>query len=482
MHGKAKGGAWQAYSRGNLSAALSKRSAWFLFLLAFIVVYREVFETILSGALGGLATVHGRLLLDDVLLVDHHQVRQVTEAQALELVQRVLAHTLFQLRQLRVTGPDVDEASVTFEPGLNVISGASDTGKSYVVETIDFLLGGGRPPRSIPESRGYDKAELVIEASDGKTYGFTRALQGGEMLLTEYVDGEEKAASALGARHSTAAGDNISSFLLNLVGLSGRRPSCAPKAHCRKWRSQVRGPLLLLLLSGDQGTELSCAMAKSRRATSLRDVVRSSARVAIVERPIDCLPVTGLAPGRRPFQLRAGWSMTMNLAEETRELARLRAELVRFVIDEVSSTLGENPNLPLSAALVEAIQSTVDTAVAAKTKALSKADADKIAQQVVEILQSQKRPGWPLTLQQIMERRRLTWAAVVAVVLTTGFAAGYATKAWQGGKRAAPTPVVAASQPATVVPVRKTGDGGPGTMPAAPPPTEKPPPPKGGGG
>ncbi|ODT86341.1 cytochrome c/FTR1 family iron permease [Phenylobacterium sp. SCN 70-31] len=50
MHGKAQAGAWQAYIRDKLSAALSKRSAWFLFLLAFLVVYREVFETILFYA------------------------------------------------------------------------------------------------------------------------------------------------------------------------------------------------------------------------------------------------------------------------------------------------------------------------------------------------------------------------------------------------------------------------------------------------
>ncbi len=50
MHGKAQAGAWQAYIRDKLSTALSKRSAWFLFLLAFIVVYREVFETILFYA------------------------------------------------------------------------------------------------------------------------------------------------------------------------------------------------------------------------------------------------------------------------------------------------------------------------------------------------------------------------------------------------------------------------------------------------
>jgi high-affinity iron transporter len=47
MHGKAQADAWQKYIREKLSAALSKQSAWFLFFLAFLVVYREVFETIL---------------------------------------------------------------------------------------------------------------------------------------------------------------------------------------------------------------------------------------------------------------------------------------------------------------------------------------------------------------------------------------------------------------------------------------------------
>lgn len=47
MHGKAQAGAWQRYIREKLSKALSRRSAWFLFGLTFVVVYREVFETIL---------------------------------------------------------------------------------------------------------------------------------------------------------------------------------------------------------------------------------------------------------------------------------------------------------------------------------------------------------------------------------------------------------------------------------------------------
>jgi high-affinity iron transporter len=67
MHQKSLAGRWQQYLHAKLSAALSRRSAIFLFVLAFVAVYREVFETILfyiamwseqaSGAiLAGLAT------------------------------------------------------------------------------------------------------------------------------------------------------------------------------------------------------------------------------------------------------------------------------------------------------------------------------------------------------------------------------------------------------------------------------------------
>ncbi len=50
MHGKAQADEWRRYIREKLQGALSKGSAWFLFGLAFLVVYREVFETILFYA------------------------------------------------------------------------------------------------------------------------------------------------------------------------------------------------------------------------------------------------------------------------------------------------------------------------------------------------------------------------------------------------------------------------------------------------
>lgn len=50
MHQKSLAGRWQAYIRDKLSAALSRQSAFMLFLLAFVTVYREVFETVLFYA------------------------------------------------------------------------------------------------------------------------------------------------------------------------------------------------------------------------------------------------------------------------------------------------------------------------------------------------------------------------------------------------------------------------------------------------
>jgi high-affinity iron transporter len=73
MHGKAQADEWQRYIREKVGQALSKKSAWFLFLLAFVAVYREVFETILFftalSAEGRLAPLIGGAAAAAALLV-----------------------------------------------------------------------------------------------------------------------------------------------------------------------------------------------------------------------------------------------------------------------------------------------------------------------------------------------------------------------------------------------------------------------------
>ncbi|SNS34741.1 high-affinity iron transporter [Noviherbaspirillum humi] len=78
MHQKSLAGRWQAYVKEKLSSALNRSSAMMLFVLAFVTVYREVFETVLFYAalwtegngiylLSGLGT--GLLILAGVALV-----------------------------------------------------------------------------------------------------------------------------------------------------------------------------------------------------------------------------------------------------------------------------------------------------------------------------------------------------------------------------------------------------------------------------
>lgn len=73
MHQKSSAGRWQAYLHEKLSAAMTRRSAWALFALAFIAVYREVFETVLFysalAADGNSGALLGGFLTAIVLLI-----------------------------------------------------------------------------------------------------------------------------------------------------------------------------------------------------------------------------------------------------------------------------------------------------------------------------------------------------------------------------------------------------------------------------
>ena len=46
---------------------------------------------------------------------------------------------------LRFSDQNKHPAELSFAPGLNVICGASETGKPFIVETIDFHAGSGKP-------------------------------------------------------------------------------------------------------------------------------------------------------------------------------------------------------------------------------------------------------------------------------------------------------------------------------------------------
>lgn len=109
-----------------------------------------------------------------------------------------------------------------FASGLNVIEGASDTGKSYALSCIDFVMGAGTPPEEIPQSRQYDVAYLCIQAgADGQFYTLKRALVGGKIgLFRGRIDdalGADAEREVLG--ETTNAKESVSASCLACVAL-----------------------------------------------------------------------------------------------------------------------------------------------------------------------------------------------------------------------------------------------------------------------
>lgn len=124
----------------------------------------------------------------------------------------------FRLTRLTLKGPSKPDAEVRFAPGLNVVVGASNTGKTYVAECVDFMLGGRKSPKNIPQAAGYDSLQLGIIMGEEESV-LERSLTGGAFRLVR-PDGETR---PLGAKHQHGKDDTVSHQLLLASGLAGKR-------------------------------------------------------------------------------------------------------------------------------------------------------------------------------------------------------------------------------------------------------------------
>lgn len=130
------------------------------------------------------------------------------------------------LQHLCFTGEGKSPALLEFVSGLNVLYGASETGKSFVLETLDFMLGGNTQLRDIPERIGYDRIFLGIKTSEGQDYTLVRSTSGGNFQLFEGLHKTLPLGlqpSVLGAKHSANNENNVSNFLLKKVNLQGKK-------------------------------------------------------------------------------------------------------------------------------------------------------------------------------------------------------------------------------------------------------------------
>lgn len=149
-----------------------------------------------------------------------------------------------RLSHLTLTGTNTAPASVDFSPHVTVIHGPSDTGKSFIVDAIDFVLG-AKELKEIPEREGYSRVLLGLELPTGERITLARSVGGGSVSLYGAdirVEPSTPPDETLSAKHSPGSAKNVSRFLLDKVGLDQKqvRKNAQNETHMLSFRDLTR--------------------------------------------------------------------------------------------------------------------------------------------------------------------------------------------------------------------------------------------------
>ncbi len=121
--------------------------------------------------------------------------------------------------QLMFTGPERTPVSIQFKSGVNIIWGASNTGKSFVRKSIDYLLGGELPTLP-PEGKGMNNYLLWITLPGDQKVTLRSSALGGDIYKAEghlqTVDESSPGYEVFSRKHVSSP--NVSRFLLSSVG------------------------------------------------------------------------------------------------------------------------------------------------------------------------------------------------------------------------------------------------------------------------
>lgn len=133
--------------------------------------------------------------------------------------------TGIRLRHLTFTGPNTDPAELKFDDGLNIIYGASNTGKSFTSKAILFMLGASKRLPETEQIVAYDALWMGITLPGKGDVTLYRATQGGHFRIYDglVTSADPDVGTVLRQQHDSKRIDTISHVLLDAIGLIGKR-------------------------------------------------------------------------------------------------------------------------------------------------------------------------------------------------------------------------------------------------------------------
>lgn len=133
----------------------------------------------------------------------------------------------FILRHLAFTGTGVPIARLDFSEQVSFIYGASNTGKSFALAAIDFMMGGSaKELPEIPQRAPYEMVWLGLTLPSGRDVTLSRGVKGGLYALQNglhVATAESLPTEVLGEKHDLKRDDTLSHLFLAELGLTGRK-------------------------------------------------------------------------------------------------------------------------------------------------------------------------------------------------------------------------------------------------------------------
>lgn len=139
----------------------------------------------------------------------------------------------FYISELRVTGVGVSDAQIMLSPGLNIITGPSNTGKSYIYQCIDYIFGADKI-KKLNQFSDYDHIYLELTRSDASKITLLRKIEGRKIFLYHKSIAESigtDPVATLSIKHDASSSDNISKYILNIIGIADVVPVMSGKTR-----------------------------------------------------------------------------------------------------------------------------------------------------------------------------------------------------------------------------------------------------------
>lgn len=228
------------------------------------------------------------------------------------------------LRHLTFTGSGLTHASLAFESGVNVIYGASNTGKSFSSKALNFMFGGAQPLPAIDERVGYEEVWLGLRLPTGKEVTVYRAAGGGAYrvyngLVSSKPVGQE--GTLLQPIHDSKRDDSLSRYLLDALGLDGKL--VAKNMNGEKENLTLRSLAPFMFISEE------AIISERSPVLSSGQVIRETAEKNIFK---------VLLTGRDDAAV-----VAMQNPKERKVAKQAKIDLVDELIAQIAERLGDNP-------------------------------------------------------------------------------------------------------------------------------------------